>query len=97
MIIELDHLVRVQFVDLIGKDLTKKLCWVDQVVWDIPETVVNYIQNAPLNVKVLTFRSRGKQSDDEVRVSCKVKGIIVVWANPPDFVRYLDDPEDSRS
>ncbi len=87
--VDLEHLVRVTFPELIGKDLTDKPCWVDQVVWDIPETVLSYIANAPPNVKALTFRPQGDLFDSTIRSACKDKGITAVWAKPPKFVRYL--------
>lgn len=87
----LDHLTRVTLVDRVeGKPLPKEDCWVDQVILDITTTMEGYITTAPLNVKALTFRSGGSKSDAVVRAACRRRGIVVVWAEPPDFVRRLD-------
>ncbi len=55
---------------------------------DIPNTMLASIQTAAPRIKALTFFNT--DWDDRIRAACREKGIIVVWANPPDFVRKLD-------
>ena len=87
----LDHLVRVDLIDRVsGNPLPKEPCWVDQVILDIPMTMLGYIESAPPQVKALTFRPTFGKMDKEVVEACKRKGITVVWAQPPRFIRYLD-------
>lgn len=94
MMESLSHLTRLRLPDVVGSDLPSEDCWVDTPTKDIPNTVMAYIAGAPPNVKALTFVPTGnKNFDDQIRAACELKHIVVVWARPPLFVRYLDKME----
>ncbi len=90
MIPSLSHLRRLKLADVITSDLPTEDCWVDTPTKDIPATVRAYICNAPPNVRALTFVPSRREQEDEIRALCKLRGITVVWARPPLFIRYLD-------
>ena len=87
----LDTLIRLNLADVMVSSLPTGDCWVDTPTKDIPATVLARIRNVPPNVKALTFIPTTRGFDNEIRAACKLKGVIVVWAKPPKFERYLDE------
>ena len=86
---ELDGLFR---IDLANRHdgIPDEDCWFGCPMWDIPETMQAAVRNAPPNIKAMTFRPSNPEVDDQTRKACREKNIMVVWARPPEFVRYLD-------
>lgn len=58
-------------------------------MWDIPNTMLSAVKTAAPQIKALTFVH--SPCDEQIRAACRERDIIIVWADPPDFVRYLDE------
>jgi len=82
-------LKRVQLHELYSLEL--HTLWVDHVLYDIPNTVIGAIENAPLYVKAVTIHMEiaGHRKYERVPEVCKERGIILTVALPPKFDRVL--------
>lgn len=85
----LDHLFRIHLGNVLDIR-SSMLCWGDCPMMDIPETMLAAIKAAEPNIKALTFCPTTSEVDDLIREACRHKGIAVVWARPPEYIRYLD-------
>lgn len=86
----LDDLHRIHLGNVLD-GIPNRDCWGDCPMMDIPNTVIASIRHASSRIKALTFAPMAPEVNDRIRRACWHRGIIVVWARPPGFERYLDE------